>query len=219
LNQLDDWSIIRRMTATLSSRKKARPASDTRAELIRIGSDIIAHKGFNSTGINVVLKEAGVPKGSFYYYFSSKEDFGLAVIDDFAAEYDAQLDLTLGNPDLLPLERIRRYLRTAIDDMEACDNSRGCLVGNLGQELAGQNESFRLRIDAIFSSWQARVTRCLVEAQEQGYVDPAADPAALAQLLQMGWQGATLRAKVSKSVEPMQRFKRMYFEQILGVKN
>lgn len=207
------------MTVTQSPRKKARPASGTRAELIRIGSDIIAHKGFNSTGINVVLKEAGVPKGSFYYYFSSKEDFGLAVIDDFAAEYDAQLDRTLGNPSLAPLERIRQYLRAAIDDMEACDSSRGCLVGNLGQELAGQNESFRLRIDSIFSNWQARVTRCLTEAQEQGDVGPEANPESLAQLLQMGWQGATLRAKVSKSVEPMQRFKAMYFAQILGAKD
>lgn len=202
-------------TATLKS--QARPGNDTRAELIRVGSDIIAHRGFNSTGINVVLKEAGVPKGSFYYYFSSKEDFGLAVIDDFAAAYNDQLDRTLGNPAIPPLERIRQYLEMAIEDMTTCDFCRGCLIGNLGQELAGQNESFRLRLDAIFTNWQDRFAQCLDEARGRGDIPGSADPRALAQLLQMGWQGATLRAKVSKSVAPMQQFAAMFFDQILGV--
>lgn len=202
---------------TATPKSQAKPGNDTRAELIRVGSDIIAHRGFNSTGINVVLKEAGVPKGSFYYYFSSKEDFGLAVIDDFAAEYNDQLDRTLGNPAIPPLERIRQYLEMSIADMTTCDFCRGCLIGNLGQELAGQNESFRLRLDAIFTGWQDRFSQCLTEARERGDIPASADPGSLAQLLLMGWQGATLRAKVSKSVAPMEQFTSMYFEQILGV--
>ncbi|WP_227545968.1 TetR family transcriptional regulator C-terminal domain-containing protein [Marinobacter fonticola] len=201
------------MTAPKS---QAKPSNDTRAELIRVGGDIIAQRGFNSTGINAVLKEAGVPKGSFYYYFASKEDFGLAVIDGFAAEYNAQLDRTLGNPALSPLERIRRYLDMGVSDMQSCDYCRGCLIGNLGQELAGQNESFRLRLDSIFSDWQARFAECLEQAREQGEIDASADPRSLAQLMQMGWQGATLRSKVSKSVEPMAQFASMFFDQILG---
>lgn len=201
---------------TTATKAQAKPGNETRAELIRVGGDIIAHRGFNSTGINAVLKEAGVPKGSFYYYFASKEDFGLAVIDGFAADYNAQLDRTLGNHALPPLERIRSYLEMGIADMRSCDYCRGCLIGNLGQELAGQNESFRLRLDSIFSDWQARFAQCLEAAQERGDIDAGADPRALAQLLQMGWQGATLRAKVSKSVEPMAQFATMYFEQILG---
>lgn len=202
------------MTATKS---QAKPGNETRAELIRVGGDIIAQRGFNSTGINAVLKEAGVPKGSFYYYFASKEDFGLAVIDGFAAEYDAQLDRTLGNRELKPLERIRQYLDMGITDMQSCDYCRGCLIGNLGQELAGQNESFRLRLDRIFSDWRSRFAECLAEARERGDIDAKADPQSLAQLLQMGWQGATLSSKVSKSVEPMTQFATMFFEQVLGL--
>lgn len=201
---------------TTAAKSQARAGNETRAELIRVGGDIIAHRGFNSTGINAVLKEAGVPKGSFYYYFASKEDFGLAVIDGFAAEYNAQLDRTLGNRALPPLERIRHYLDMGIADMQSCNYCRGCLIGNLGQELAGQNESFRLRLDSIFSNWQARFAECLEEARERGEIGTDTDPRALAQLLQMGWQGATLRSKVSKSVEPMEQFASMFFEQILG---
>ncbi|TBW58790.1 TetR family transcriptional regulator [Marinobacter halodurans] len=204
------------MMSTLS-RPQAKPGNETRTELIRVGSDIIARRGFNNTGINVVLKEAGVPKGSFYYYFSSKEDFGLAVIDDFAAASDARLDSTLGDSGQPPLVRIRRYLDSAIADMAACDFCRGCLIGNLGQELAGQNEAFRERLDSIFSAWQRRFADCLAEARDRGDFESPVDPDALAQLLQMGWQGATLRAKVSKSVAPMERFATLFFETVLGV--
>ncbi|MEQ5835638.1 TetR family transcriptional regulator C-terminal domain-containing protein [Marinobacter sp. NFXS9] len=202
---------------TTLSKSQARPGNETRTELIRVGSDIIARRGFNNTGINVVLKEAGVPKGSFYYYFGSKEDFGLAVIDDFAAASDARLDNTLGDHTQPPLVRIRRYLDTSIADMAACDFCRGCLIGNLGQELAGQNEAFRARLDGIFGAWQKRFAGCLDEARERGDIQSEMDPDALAQLLQMGWQGATLRAKVAKSVVPMERFAAMFFETVLGV--
>jgi TetR/AcrR family transcriptional repressor of nem operon len=192
-----------------------RSGSETRAHLIRVGSEIIAYRGFNSTGINAVLKEAGVPKGSFYYYFASKEDFGLAVIEDFAGEYDQRLDRTLGNEALAPLDRIRQYMELGIMDMEACDHSRGCLIGNLGQELAGQNESFRVRVEGIFARWQHRFTVCLAEAQSAGVISKQADAALLAEFLLAGWQGATLRAKVNKSVAPMRHYAEVFFDQVL----
>ncbi|WP_111496969.1 TetR/AcrR family transcriptional regulator [Marinobacter bohaiensis] len=203
---------------SVTAKPQAKLGNETRAELIRVGSDIIARRGFNSTGINVVLKEAGVPKGSFYYYFASKEDFGLAVIDDFAADYEDRLNRTLGNAELAPLERIRQFLEEGMADMTDCDCCRGCLAGNLGQELAGQNEAFRQRLDGLFNDWQARFARCLDEARERGDIDASADTSALAQLLQMGWQGATLRAKVSRSVTPMQGFADMFFRQVLGAR-
>ena len=51
-----------------------------RDDLIRVGRDLIVRQGFNATGLSDILTTAGVPKGSFYYYFESKEDFGLAII-------------------------------------------------------------------------------------------------------------------------------------------
>lgn len=198
------------------SASTSRTSAETRTHLIRVGSDIIAHGGFNSTGINAVLKEAGVPKGSFYYYFASKADFGLAVIDDFADEYDQRLNMTLGNTEVKPLDRIRQYIELGIADMEACDHSRGCLIGNLGQELAGQNEEFRVRVDAIFARWQARFAQCLEEAQSAGAIQMRADPMLIAESFLAGWQGATLRAKVSKSVAPMRNFAAFFLDQVMG---
>ncbi|WP_148254945.1 TetR/AcrR family transcriptional regulator [Aidingimonas lacisalsi] len=189
--------------------------NDTRDELIRIGSDIIARQGYNNTGINTVLSSAGVPKGSFYYYFSSKEDFGLAVIDDVATAYEARLEDILGDTSRSPLARLRRYFAEGMADMEVCECSRGCLIGNLGQELSAQNDTFRQRLASIFQRWELRFAACLREACDAGELRADSDPQALAAFLLTGWEGAILRAKVTKSVTPMSAFIDVLFSRLL----
>ena len=88
---------------------------DTRAEIIATGIELFSLQGYNSTGIDAVLKHAGVPKGSFYHYFGSKEDFGLAVIDHFGGAYASIVGTFLTNPELTPLNRLRVYLETGLN--------------------------------------------------------------------------------------------------------
>lgn len=191
--------------------------NDTRNHIIQTGADLIGQKGFGATGINGILTAAGVPKGSFYHYFSSKNDFGLAVIDTFAEEYDAKLDRILSDPSRSCVDRLRAYFDTGFETMTRCDYTRGCLMGNLGQELAGQNEMFRTRLDKVFSGWEQRFERCLAEAQANHDIDAGIDTADAASFLLSGWEGAILRAKVLRSTEPMERFVRVFFKQCLGV--
>ncbi len=189
--------------------------TDTRDELIKVGADIIARQGFNNTGLNAVLSMAGVPKGSFYHYFQSKEDFGLAVIDEFGESYNAKMRSFLQNKDLSPLKRIRNYMEDGIKSMASGECKRGCLIGSLGQELAGQNESFRQRLDGIFQQWAKYFRECLDEARAAGEIGQDSDTKEIAELILTGWQGASLRAKVTKSVTPMKSFKKLLFTKIL----
>lgn len=187
----------------------------TRDNLIRVGTEIISLHGFNATGINAVLSTAGVPKGSFYYYFSSKEDFGLAVIEGYAVEYAKKLDRFLMDVKLAPLDRIRNYLRDGVAGMSKCQCMRGCPIGNLSQELASQNETFRLRLDEVFRDWRRRFARCLAEAKKAGDIHKNSNVNHLAEFLLSGWEGAILRAKVMKSVGPMKAFIKVLFERVL----
>jgi TetR/AcrR family transcriptional repressor of nem operon len=180
---------------------------DTRADIISVGTDMISRHGYGATGIDAVLKGAGVPKGSFYHYFSSKEDFGLAVIDRFADRFGRKLDSCLADEELPPLERIRSYLEKAAERFSRDGCEKGCLIGNLGQELADVNERFRSRIDSIMESWRAAFAACLRAAQETGEVSTRHDPELLAGFLLSGWEGAILRAKVTKSARPMEEFR------------
>lgn len=191
-------------------------SNDTRDHIIHTGADLIGHKGFGATGINGILTTAGVPKGSFYHYFSSKNDFGLAVIDAFAEEYDAKLDRILNDASRSCLDRLRAYFDSGLETMTSGEFTRGCLIGNLGQELAGQNEAFRKRLDTVFQGWEKRFERCIEEAQLAGDVDSSISPADVASFLLSGWEGAILRAKVLKSTEPMERFVRVFFQQCLS---
>ncbi|SFT40078.1 TetR/AcrR family transcriptional regulator [Halomonas saccharevitans] len=188
----------------------------TRDKLIQIGAELIAEQGFNATGINAVLSRAGVPKGSFYHYFSSKEDFGLAVIDAFAEQYDARLVAILQAPDQPPLARLRRYFEAGRIDMHSCDHARGCLIGNLGQELSSRSEAFRARLDQVFRQWERHLVVCLEEARAAGEVAEDLDAERLAGFILAGWQGAMLRAKTTKSLAPMEAFEQVLFHELLG---
>ena len=185
-----------------------------RDELIKVGKEIVTRQGFNSTGLNDILTTANTPKGSFYYYFASKEDFGLAIIDDFAEEYRQRLNSVLEDCQYSPLTRLRNYFELKIADMEASRCTDGCLIGNLAQELSSQNELFRDRLKQVFAEWEQYFIRCLQAAYEAGEIssDCHSD---LAQFILASWEGAILQAKVTKSVLPMQTFVDILFTQIL----
>ncbi len=188
--------------------------TEKRDELIQVGKEIIVRQGFKSTGLNDILTTANIPKGSFYYYFDSKEDFGLAIVDDFAKEYRQRLETILGDRAYAPLTRLRNYFELKIADMEASRCTDGCLIGNLAQELSSQNELFRDRLNLVFAEWEQYFVRCLQAAYEAGEIssDRHSD---LAKFILSSWEGAILQAKVTKSVLPMQTFVDVLFTQIL----
>src|SRR5712672_776258 len=87
----------------------ARPSVTTRSDLIEAGTALILEKGYNHCGLDQILKLAGAHKGSFYYFFKNKEDFGLQVVDSYAEQRLANLDRFLSDTDYRPLERLRRF--------------------------------------------------------------------------------------------------------------
>lgn len=188
---------------------------DTYTDLIRAGTDIIAQLGFGATGIDAVLKSAGVPKGSFYHHFKSKEEFGLAVIDAFAERLKQRLQTFLDDPEVGPLDRIRNFLENAMARLQQTQCTKGCLIGNLGQELADVNERFRARVEEVFAFWKERFAECLKEAQAKGQLSTDVDPEQVAGFILASWEGAILRSKVMKSTQPMRDFIDIAFASVL----
>lgn len=183
--------------------------------LLKTGARFFREKGYNHTGIQEVLQTTGVPKGSFYYYFKSKEDFGLEIIDNNASEHNWVLDSYLNDETLTPLTRLRRYFEAKCEEFTSLQCREGCLLGNLGQELADQNERFRLRLEEIFAQWRDRYVECLQQAQDTGEIPPHLDVRVLGEFCLNSWEGALQQMKVSKSPAPLKAFITVMFDLVL----
>jgi TetR/AcrR family transcriptional repressor of nem operon len=187
----------------------------TREVLLDVGAQVILEKGYNHTGIQEILQAAGVPKGSFYYYFTSKADFGLQVIEHWTAAYTERLKQYLGDTTNSPLTRLRRHLEQSLARFETRGCRGGCLVGNLSQELADQSDLFGARLEAVLRDWRALYGRLFQEAQAVGELRTDLDPQGLADFYLNSFEGALLRAKVSKSPEPLRLFMTIMFDGVL----
>lgn len=213
----DDQSNNRRMTNIIAiPRKRGRPAKavgdyrETRETLCRAGVAALTEKGFSATGIDEILKSVGVPKGSFYHFFASKEAYGSELITLYARYFVRKLDRFLLDESLTPLKRIEAFCKEAERGMQRFDFRRGCLVGNLGQEMGALPESFQAQLTDVLLDWQARFERCLEEAKAAGEISRDADCARWAAFFWIGWEGAVLRAKLERNREPLRVFADMF---------
>lgn len=184
---------------------------ETRERLLRRGIEILTEHGFASIGIDTILKAEGIPKGSFYHYFASKEAFVEQVIAGYGDYFAAKLDRWLLNQQCAPLDRLQDFIADGREGLQRYHFKRGCLVGNLGQELAPKYPHLRQQLEAVFVDWQQRIGQCLEAAVEAGELSAEADCQALAEYFWIGWEGAILRAKMQQSLAPVDLFTHMYF--------
>ncbi len=183
----------------------------TREALLRAGVEVLTEKGFSATGIDEILRRVGVPKGSFYHFFASKEAFGAALIERYAAYFANKLDRSLLRSDISPLAVLRAFVDEAVAGMARHGFQRGCLVGNLGQEMGALPESFRACLLTVFADWQQRVAAVLQRAQAAGELAAEADCPRLAAAFWIGLEGAVLRAKLEQSAAPLTLFAEFFF--------
>lgn len=195
------------MTTPTSSPRKGRPPANpdgmaqVRDMLIWTGVTFLTEKGFVATGLDGLLKAAQVPKGSFYYYFDSKEDFGLNVIEAYARYFNAKLDRYLLDRTLSSKERIRNFMADARSGMVRHDFRRGCLIGNLGQELNALPGPFPKALNDVMRQWEMRVASCLRDDYDEEIAQK------LAVFFWTGWEGAVLRARLQSSAQPLDIFR------------
>lgn len=199
----------------LDDRSNIAMADNTRDKLIEISVQLITVKGFNNTGIAEILGQAGVPKGSFYHYFKSKDDLGLAVIEYYGLSLREGLDAALNSLPGSPLTRLRGYfdqvLAYVVPDYSRCN----CLLGNLGQELALQSEVMRSAINKHYQAIEKRLAECLADAKAQGELSASADENLLARMLFASWEGCLVRGKLEQSVQPLRDLLDLYFGKLL----
>ena len=186
-----------------------RPANpEVRHRLLDAGLALVHSRGFSASGVKDITDAAGVPKGSFYAYFASKEAFAAAILEHYWSDIESRLLPILSSEgDGIAQERITRFFHALADDHEAGDFLLGCLVGNLSLELGGSSEPVRAQLVRILDRWDEALTACVRSGQVgAGEVRADLDAAELAAMLIESWEGAALRGKVTRSRRPYERF-------------
>lgn len=171
---------------------------------------MLLRHGYHDLGISAVLEATNIPKGSFYHYFKSKEDFGQQAIDLYMEEVHAGLDHCLGDTTRTPLQRVRHFFELTEEKYRG-EGYLGCLLGGLGQELSGVSEAFRRKVEYCFTEIARRIAGCLDEAVQLGELAPDTDTQQLAELLVNCWEGAALRTRLRQDPAPLRQMLDFYF--------
>lgn len=184
---------------------KISKTGDTRQLILASGRALILGKGFTAVGLNEILTSVGVPKGSFYHYFKSKEQFGNALLEDYFASYLQRLELTLQDNNQTASSRLLSFFEAWLDSQSSDHTADKCLVVKLSAEVTDLSETMRVTLNSGTAAVIQRLTAAVEQGIAQGEFSSALDANKLTAEIYFMWIGATLLTKVSRTREHLQR--------------
>jgi TetR/AcrR family transcriptional repressor of nem operon len=188
------------------------PRPSVRGQLIKAGVERLHAQGFNGCSIQDITEAAGVPKGSFFNHFKSKELLAIEVLGPYGESSKIEM---LFDESKTPLHRLRDHFSYLADSYEHWNFERGCLLGNFATEMATSHPQMRETLKSIFRQWSEAVSAVIRDAQAAGEVDPRLDADKLGHFLVNAWEGIAMRLKVEKSRAPVNDFLDITFRQLL----
>lgn len=198
-----------------NSRKPIPEDTASRTRLLDAGAELFGKKGFNGCGLSEILAQAGVPKGSFYHYFASKEEFGVVLIERTRDEFLAELGPLLGDRKKAPLARLRSMFEYIREQCSESGPTSECLISKLALETGSLSEPVHAAVKCSYQQWSALLAQVLREAQTAGEVDAKHDVDRLANVLVMLWEGAAIRMQIDRDIAPLDDFLDFAFDSIL----
>lgn len=190
-------------------------SEETKRRIIEAGAELIHQRGFNNTGLKDILKAAGVPKGSFYFYFNNKEAFGIELVDHLRSQYRKLSTPVLTDETLTPLQRLKAFFDIFQEHFSSQGFTRGCPIGNLAQEMSDLSTPFREKLMEGMEALSNTIQSMLEQAQKAGEIPADINTAETAIFIVEAWHGAMIRMKTAKSAEPLNICSKLIFEKVL----
>ena len=176
-----------------------------RENLLSQGVTLLMQQGYHGTGLKEILDAVQIPKGSFYNYFGSKENFAAEVIQHYINPFIDQLSGHLQNSDHDALSALQRYFNELITELEKAEFKGGCLLGNLMGEIGDTSELCQKSLQSAVHRYRNLLQTGLLKAQQEGTVRTDKSAEDMADLLVNMWQGALLRMKIEQSSTPLKQ--------------
>lgn len=188
---------------------------EVRSRLISAGLKIVHEHGFNGCGVQEITAAAGIPKGSFYNYFLTKDAFAVELLESYWSSLSTAFSPILENTQLEPVARVELFFRALSREHQAQEFALGCLLGTLALELSSRSPAVRNKVSDLLERWAQPLAACLGEAQERGTLSEGLNASDLAAVLIEAWEGAAMRGKVLRSDMPYRRFESFLLRQML----
>ena len=187
-----------------------------RREILSAGLDILYDAGYNGTSVKDIVDAANVPKGSFYFYFKSKQDFALQAMQHYLQEANADLDEILADEKKSIKRRLIKFYQHRIDHViDNLECRRGCLINNMASEMASTNEALRSAIHEMLNETIKTVAKMIKQGQKDGSLKVKLPAAKLASTLEDAWKGALVTMKACQCAEPLHNFKNVILKTLL----
>lgn len=171
--------------------------------------------GFNYSSVQDITSDAGVPKGSFYNHFESKEALGVEVVAAYWPALSERATI-LADARLAPLKRLKRYFESMNNYYVAREFSEGCMLGNFSAELPDQSEPIRVQLAQVYAVWSKLIEAAIRAGQSDGSIPKAVRAIELAGFLINAWEGALLRARVERKRDALDVFEKVMLKKILS---
>jgi len=175
--------------------------TSTREQILDAASGLVHVRGFNNTSVDDILKECGVGKGNFYYYFKSKAELGFAILERSLERFSTELIEKSFDPTKDPWQQIHDFLDFLVHRARQRDGSGGCILGNLAVEMSDIHEEFRRRLNKAFERLRSRIEESLTQARAQGTLRGDADIPRPAHFIIAGFEGALMMGKLHKDAD------------------
>ncbi len=179
------------------------PRASVRPQLVEAALEQFHSRGFHNCSVDDITRAAGVPKGSFYNHFASKDALAVEALQQYQQR---SVWRTTDDAELPPLIRLRRRFEAMRAVLADRGYTRGCLIGNMGTELADLNPAVSAEVQASLDYRSAATTELLRAAQERGELTTSLDPEVLGPFLTNAWEGVVTRTKVCKTAQAMDEF-------------
>lgn len=184
---------------------RPRKSEHTREQLLELGASIFLEKGYNGAGIKEILGTAGVPRGSFYNYFDSKEHFAAEVIRQYTESMASQIEAYVNSTSDRPIKVIENIQAMIIQMAEECGCGHGCLMGSMAGEIAGSSDLCRQAMQEGVNRWKSGFSELFAAGQECGDLRKDMPPEVLVELFWNQWQGSLLKMQIDGNTEALER--------------
>ena len=185
---------------------------NTRHAILEAGTKLFIERGFNGCSVQDITEDAGVPKGSFYNHFKSKESLAAEILIEYGKGKGSTDRGILTNPDVPALVRLKKHFAALNEYFSRCND--GCLVGKFMAEVSGDTPQIRQGLKSVLDLWGEQISSAIAQAQKQGSIRKDLKADELAAFLIDAYEGAILRTRVEKSPRALKSFVKIALDSI-----